>query len=596
MLCAVLAAGALGAGVHTSAHATIWTPIAQEGEPFVVKNKTVRYGSGSTWITKKVVAKGMCTNAFFGRDPLRGVLKECQIGKSGTPAAPPAAPSKPVTSPVVPKPSTPVVQPPAASYKLTIAYPAEGHIEGAVSGATFSRGTIVTLKAVAEGAYGVKAWTGDAASCGANNACQINMAGNKNVGVTFKTMPVGFAAGTTGGAGGKVVTVSTASALKDALCDKFDAAGICTDDTPRIIQLASVIDFTGTEGTTSAWICRKNANMVCRTQEMTTDYPVGTCAVEGHRLNDGSLDPIARKKMDYDAAGIKPLRVGSNKTLIGIGTKAGIKGKGLMIQHVSNVVIRNISLTDMNQWLIWGGDAITVVDAGQVWIDHNNFARIGRQFIATGLAEVGNLTISNNLFDGANEYAMSCDGKHYWTLLLAGKDENVTLIANRFSSTAGRAPEYGNGGILHIVNNLWDDDDGVIMVNPQRATSAVLEGNYFSPTSERMMPVAVPFADPKNPEKDLSPFPVYAPLDQTIDMANPTCLAVLGRNCASNYATMTTFGVDTLKGFLLHPEPIRMLKASPTLARGVGTVRPMPYAKVAGHVKAKAGPQADPDQ
>jgi pectin lyase len=250
----------------------------------------------------------------------------------------------------------------------------------------------------------------------------------------------------------------------------------------------------------------------------------------------------------------------------------------------------------MNQWLIWGGDAITVVDAGQVWIDHNNFARIGRQFIATGLAEVGNLTISNNLFDGANEYAMSCDGKHYWTLLLAGKDENVTLIANRFSSTAGRAPEYGNGGILHIVNNLWDDDDGVIMVNPQRATSAVLEGNYFSPTSERMMPVAIPFADPRNPEKDLSPFPVYAPLDQTIDMANPTCLAVLGRNCASNYATLTTFGVDTLKGFLLHPEPIRMMKASPTLARGVGTVRPMPYAKVAGHVKAKAGPQADPDQ
>jgi hypothetical protein len=38
------------------------------------------------------------------------------------------------------------------------------------------------------------------------------------------------------------------------------------------------------------------------------------------------------------------------------------------------------------------------------------------------------------------------------------------------------------------------------------------------------------------------------------------------------------------------------MKASPTLARGVGTVRPMPYAKVAGHVKAKAGPQADPDQ
>ena len=567
-LCGALTAAVLCVGVEKQAHAdTIWTTIATERQSFLVKNKTVRYGSGSTWITKKVEAEDACTNEFFGSDPLPGVHKECQISKPSTAA-----------------------QPTPALYTLTITDPVDGRISGATSGATFAAGAVVTLTAVAEGAYGVKAWTGDAASCGASNPCRVTMAGNGTVGVTFKTMPVGFGAGTTGGTGGKVVTVSTAKDLKNALCDKFDAAGTCQDDTPRVIQLASIIDFTGTEGKSSAWICAKSSN-ACKYQntyqEKTIDYPVGTCHAADARLADGSPDPFAKKKMDYDAAGATPLRVGSNKTLIGIGVKAGIKGKGLMVAGVSNVIIRNLSLTDMSEWLVWGADALTVVAASNVWIDHNYFARIGRQFIVTGWDFSTNLTISNNFFDGAADYGFFCNGKHYWTLLFNGANENITLIANRFVNVAGRAPETGNtGGTLHIVNNLWDANNYYINVGPSKSVVAFLEGNYFTPTNEFFVPI-------NGQDKDTDP--IFAPLDGTIDLANPDCQAVLGRSCSSNYATPSG-AANSLSGFVLNPAVMPILKASSSLSRSMGLVRPMPYSKVIDHVKAKAGPQMDPDQ
>jgi len=62
-----------------------WTTIAYEGARFTVPGtQTVRYGSGSTWITMQVDASGECSNGAFGRDPLVGVFKECQTPSSSS--------------------------------------------------------------------------------------------------------------------------------------------------------------------------------------------------------------------------------------------------------------------------------------------------------------------------------------------------------------------------------------------------------------------------------------------------------------------------------------------------------------------------------
>lgn len=57
-----------------------YTFIASEGQSFTVNGtQTVRFGSGSNWISKSVTASGQCTNAFFGSDPDFGVVKECEL-------------------------------------------------------------------------------------------------------------------------------------------------------------------------------------------------------------------------------------------------------------------------------------------------------------------------------------------------------------------------------------------------------------------------------------------------------------------------------------------------------------------------------------
>jgi len=57
----------------------------------------------------------------------------------------------------------------------------------------------------------------------------------------------------------------------------------------------------------------------------------------------------------------------------------GINGKGLMITgDVSNILVRNLSIADINEGVIRGGEAITIDNASEIWLDHNYIARIAR--------------------------------------------------------------------------------------------------------------------------------------------------------------------------------------------------------------------------
>lgn len=68
-----------------------WTTVASEGAAFSVDGtQTVRYGNGSSWVTKTVAGSGVCSNDFFGSDPLFGTVKACQVA-TGAATAPPVA-------------------------------------------------------------------------------------------------------------------------------------------------------------------------------------------------------------------------------------------------------------------------------------------------------------------------------------------------------------------------------------------------------------------------------------------------------------------------------------------------------------------------
>lgn len=105
--------------------------------------------------------------------------------------------------------------------------------------------------------------------------------------------------------------------------------------------------------------------------------------------------------MTYDSAGLQRLKIGSNKTLLGVGAHAGIQAMGLFIDGgACNVIVLNLTLSDINPRVVCGGNAFTLEDADDVWVDHDTFARVGRQMIVTGWGSATHVTMSNSEFDG----------------------------------------------------------------------------------------------------------------------------------------------------------------------------------------------------
>jgi pectin lyase len=50
----------------------------------------------------------------------------------------------------------------------------------------------------------------------------------------------------------------------------------------------------------------------------------------------------------YDEAGLDPIIVASDKTIIGSGSAGVIKGKGLRIVGGNNIILQNIHITELN--------------------------------------------------------------------------------------------------------------------------------------------------------------------------------------------------------------------------------------------------------
>lgn len=62
------------------------------------------------------------------------------------------------------------------------------------------------------------------------------------------------------------------------------------------------------------------------------------------------------------------LRVGSHKSIIGVGDNAEIRENGMTIIHADNVIVRNLAIR-----FIVDNDGITIQNSTRVWIDHNEF-------------------------------------------------------------------------------------------------------------------------------------------------------------------------------------------------------------------------------
>ncbi|KUL31700.1 pectate lyase family protein [Actinoplanes awajinensis] len=188
--------------------------------------------------------------------------------------------------------------------------------------------------------------------------------------------------------------------------------------------------------------------------------------------------------------------VTSNKSIVGVGSTAGITGGGLNIglpvsamttppdDAVRNVIIQNLTFRNASD------DSINVqMFSHHVWIDHNDLAQ-GYD----GLIDIKR---------GSSYVTVSWNHTHHHTknMLLGHDDANgaqdtgrlkVTYHHNWFDATPQRNPRVRFGEPVHVYNNyyFYNTDTGVAC---QNTAGCLVEGNYFSDVEE---PVTNTYAGP----------------------------------------------------------------------------------------------------
>uniref|UniRef100_A0A1B6DFR5 pectin lyase n=1 Tax=Clastoptera arizonana TaxID=38151 RepID=A0A1B6DFR5_9HEMI len=272
----------------------------------------------------------------------------------------------------------------------------------------------------------------------------------------------------------RIVIPTTNEELTNVLCSTYDSSGYCTDSETKIIILTKIFDFTKSEGSITEEGC----------------YHLSTpeCLARGQKkLNvNNQCSGLKKVTITYDKAGIKPLNVGSNKYVIS--RNGGLRGKGLKICKSQNVFINGLSITDINAGLIWGGDALSLDGATNVWIHGNYFSRIGRQMIVSHYNPSQNITISYNEFDGRTPYSAYCDGLHYWLWLFEGAGDTITLYNNFVHHTAGRGGHVtglpNSKVLLHVIKNKFSDVQHAGLIEAYDPTARILiEGNLYNNVS-----------------------------------------------------------------------------------------------------------------
>ncbi|EPS40508.1 hypothetical protein H072_5646 [Dactylellina haptotyla CBS 200.50] len=248
--------------------------------------------------------------------------------------------------------------------------------------------------------------------------------------------PMGFASGVIGGGNAAPVYPSTVAQLKSYL----------TSSSPQVIVISGPFNFAGTEGTSTfkaynAYSCTpaNGGQMLLNT--------LGGCGSQ--TLSDVIIDTAA-----YQGIAVK-----FDKTFVGI-NKATLNGKGLRLVGVSNIIIQNIAITNLNPKYVWGGDAIVLSDTSKVWIAHVTTSSLGRQHYSFGQAANKLITISNSFINGVTSYSATCDKHSYWGLELVGSGDQITFYKNYVYYKSGRSPALSGNTLFHAVNSVWSSNSG----------------------------------------------------------------------------------------------------------------------------------------
>ncbi|MEU9287475.1 pectate lyase [Streptomyces sp. NPDC048275] len=276
--------------------------------------------------------------------------------------------------------------------------------------------------------------------------------------------------GTTGGAAADdahVFTVRTRAELVRAL-DGGSA-------TPKIIKVAGTIDA-NTDDAGRHLDCDDYARDGYDLKKYLAAYDPRTW---GAAKPSGAQEEARSASAAAQAERIV-LPVGSNTTLVGLGSGAVLKGASLQVKNADNVIVRNLELRDAYDCFpVWqpntGGlgdwktayDTLWLNGATHVWVDHITASDEGHPdakeptyFARNYLRHDGLLDITN----GSDLVTVSWSrfAGHDKAMLIGNSDSatgdrgrlRVTLHHNEFDSVVQRAPRVRFGQV-HVYNNRY---------------------------------------------------------------------------------------------------------------------------------------------
>ena len=175
--------------------------------------------------------------------------------------------------------------------------------------------------------------------------------------------------------------------------------------------------------------------------------------------------------------------VASNKTIVGVGSTAGLVGAGLKLKGVSNVIIQNLTISLVTA-ASGTGDAIHVESSNHVWIDHNTLS--------------SDVSHGKDYYDGLIYLTHAADyitvswnylHDHYKVSLVGHSDSNakedtghlhVTYDHNYFKNINSRTPSlrFGTG---HVYDNYFVGGD--TGVHSRMGAQMLVQDNVFSGVS-----------------------------------------------------------------------------------------------------------------
>lgn len=274
----------------------------------------------------------------------------------------------------------------------------------------------------------------------------------RNVQAVIDERPTGGASLTSGTTGGGTYTDSQANKTLFRVSSLEDLKLRASGDAPAVVVLDAGT-YTGSGDARSVQACLRACEADDPNAERTA--PAAQCT-NGESLFDVDL------RSDV-------VRVGSNKTVIGLDEGARLVDVSVSLDGSSNVILRNIAIENLDTDVSTRSDGISLAPAHHVWIDHvtlSNISHTALPIVSTWdqdqdqavVDESGYVTITNSDFDG---FLGSACSQRSELVLTTNRNPAITIARSWFRRARIRVPNlFGPGTWAHLYNNLWSDIDG----------------------------------------------------------------------------------------------------------------------------------------